>query len=269
MGDDIGERLGSGEVHGIPGEGQGGRPVGRFAQLTLELGHPGQARPGHGLVGGDDDPDKPGLVVQRLQYRHPDHGGAVGIGHDPAGHAGQRIDVHLRDDERDLGIHPPRRGVVDDDGPTLCESGRQLARSGRADGEEGEVDPGRIGGGDVLHHDLPAPELEPATGRPVRREQTDVIGGEVALMEDGAHHGTDLPRRPHDGHPHWDESTGSPELEGYVQCPHGILRRLRSHHTRDPDGRRRDHLDVDACRRQGLEREGGDPGVGLHPRTDQ
>ena len=40
-------------------------------------------------------------------------------------------------------------------------------------------------------------------------------------------------------------------------------------HAGDADGRRRDHLDVDAGGGQGLEGQGGHPGVGLHPGPDQ
>ena len=56
VGDDVGEDGRRRELDRRAVEGEGGGAVDRLDQLLLELGHAGQARPRHGLVGGDDQP---------------------------------------------------------------------------------------------------------------------------------------------------------------------------------------------------------------------
>ena len=62
-----------GERVGLVDDGEG---------LRMQLLDAGDARARHRLVGGGDEPDQPGLVVQRLEHRHRGHGGAVGVGDD-------------------------------------------------------------------------------------------------------------------------------------------------------------------------------------------
>jgi hypothetical protein len=48
--------------------------------------------------------------------------------------------VDLGDDERDAGLQPVRRGLVDGDCTAADGVGNERARGGRADGEEREVE---------------------------------------------------------------------------------------------------------------------------------
>ena len=84
--------------------------------LAGQLVDAGDAGAGDRLVGRGDQPDQAGRVVQRLEHRHRGHRRAVGVGDDAlAGADRQSIASGLtsRDDQRDVGIHPPGRGVVD------------------------------------------------------------------------------------------------------------------------------------------------------------
>src|SRR3954464_10634144 len=59
------------------------------------------------------------------------------------------------------------------------------------------------------------------------------------------------------------------QLERRVEGAHRRLRVGFLDHARDADGRRADHLDVDAPTRQDLEHLRGHPGIGLHARADE
>ena len=62
--------------------GELGGPVGDLADLLVELVDAGQPGAADGLVGGGDQANQTGLVVQRLEHRHRGHRGAVGVGDD-------------------------------------------------------------------------------------------------------------------------------------------------------------------------------------------
>jgi len=97
------------------------------------------------------------------------------------------VRVDLGDDQRDVGVHPERRGVVDHDRPGVGELGGESTRRRRPGGEERDVEAARVGGGGVLHDDLAAAERQHRAGRPGGREEADLLGREAALEEDLAH----------------------------------------------------------------------------------
>ena len=107
--------------------GQLARLVARRRDLGGELLDAGDTGAGDGLVRRRDQPDQPGLVVQRLEHRHRGHGRAVGVGDDALGRVGDRLGVDLGDDQRDVGVAPPGRGVVDDGHASRGEHRRQRA----------------------------------------------------------------------------------------------------------------------------------------------
>ena len=189
------------EVHGPPVQGQGLHVLGDGGpHLPGELGHPGAAGAGDRLVGRGDEPDEPGLLVQRLEGGHDRHGGAVGVGDDALGPLAQGVGVDLGDHEGNVGIPPPGRGVVDDDGAGGRELRRVLARGRPAGGEDGDVDAVRVGGGEVLDLDPGAAELQHRPGGAGRGEEPHGAGGEAALLEQGAHDAAHLAGGAHDGH---------------------------------------------------------------------
>ena len=103
-----------------------------------------------------------------------------------------RVGVDLGDDQRDVGVHPERRGVVDDDHAGLGERRGQRPRGGGAGGEQRDVEPGRVGGRGVLDDDLAAGEGQHGAGRAGGGEEADLVGGELPLREDLAHGDADL-----------------------------------------------------------------------------
>ena len=132
-------------------------PVDHLAGLLVELVDTGEAAAADGLIGAGDQADETGLVVQRLQHRHRRHRGAVRVGDDALASVGDLARVDLADDQRHVGIHPPRRRVVDHDGAGGGEPRRQLTRRRRARREQGDVETGGIGGRRVLDGDLRCP----------------------------------------------------------------------------------------------------------------
>ena len=100
--------------------------------------------------------------------------------------------VDLADDERHVGIHPPRRRVVDHDDAGGREPRRQLARRRRARREQGDVETGRVGDRGVLDRDLARPSTA-AWSRPTgpRRSTGSRRPGTRARRGAGA-----SPRRP-------------------------------------------------------------------------
>ncbi len=87
----------------------------------------------------------------------------------------------------------------------------------------------------------------------------EVVAARAAMRHDGR--GVPPDTRPPDG--------DLPQTEGAVQGGDGFLDAIGTDHAADADGRRGDHLDVDAGGGQGLEHGGGHSRVGLHAGPDQ
>ena len=145
------------ERHRRPVVHQLGGPVDDLAHLLVELVDAGAAAAGDGLVGAGDQPDQAGLVVQRLEHRHRGHRRAVGVGDDALAGVGDRGAVHLADDQRDVRVHPPGRGVVDHDGTGSGEPGSEHPRRRRTGREQRDVEAAEVGGVGVLDGDLAVP----------------------------------------------------------------------------------------------------------------
>ena len=163
-GDRARKRRRGGDLDGTAVEGEGARALGHLADLLVELGDASEARARDGLVGGDDHAVEPGEAVERLQHRHRHHRRAVRVGDDALSDLAERLAVDLGHDERDVGVHPPGRGVVDDDRPGGGHLRREGARRARPAGEQRDVEPGEVRRGDVLDGDLVAPPVERAAG---------------------------------------------------------------------------------------------------------
>ena len=120
------------------------------------------------------------------------HRRAVRVGDDALGDAVERVGVDLGHDERHVGVHPPRRGVVDDDGAGRGDAGGELRerwrrprtarcrarRSRRSSASSTTISP--------------SPPGQRAAGRAGRREERSSSTGKPALGEDRAHHAADL-----------------------------------------------------------------------------
>ena len=168
-------------------------------QAASGAGQPGS---GHRLVGGNDQPREPGLVVQRAQHRHRGHGGAVRVGDDALGPERGRVRVHLGHHQRHIRVHPPGGRVVDHDS-TGGRDARGEQPGGRTAGrEQRDVEAGGVGGLRVLDDDvLVAPGDRRACGAG-RGEEPDLRDGEVPLEEDPPHYCADLAGGPDDAQTH-------------------------------------------------------------------
>ena len=147
------------------------------------------------LVGGDDQALDPSLVVERLQRHDHLHRRAVRVGDDPAV-LGERLGVDLADDERNVVLHAPARGVVDHDCARIREPGCPLAGGGAAGGEQREVEAlDRL----VVQalHDQAALELAPDRARGGERD--DLARRERALTQQCQHQRADLSGGADDG----------------------------------------------------------------------
>ncbi len=190
---------GAGNATAAPSCVSAAPPAGRRPDLPVELGDAREARAGDGLVGRDHEPTQARLVVQNLEHRHRGHRGAVGVGDDPLGDGVERARVHLGDDERNVGIHAPRRGVVHDDGASRGEARGEFLGGRPARGEQREVDPRKVRGGGVLDDDLLVPPRERRARGPCGSEVAHRRAGEAPFPQEAAHHGADLARGADDG----------------------------------------------------------------------
>src|SRR5699024_10359242 len=138
-----GPRLGHG--HGTTVADQFGHVLlGGSAHLPVQFTHPGQSTAGNGLIGRNDQTGQAGLAVQRFQRGHRGHGGAVVVGDDSLGGALDGLGVDLGHDERDLGVHPPGRGVVHHGGTGSSETFGLGTGGGTARGEHRNVDTAEV-----------------------------------------------------------------------------------------------------------------------------
>ena len=116
----------------------------------------------------------------------------LGLAMMPACHA-RSVGIYLADHQRHIGLHPPRRRVVDHHAAALDGLRRKLARCLRAGREEGDVDAlerrrRRLGDSEspICHRDAVA-------CRPARREGADVGRRELALEQNLEHRPADEP----------------------------------------------------------------------------
>ena len=154
------------------------------AGLLGQLGHPGQAAAGHGLVARHDQADQLGLVVQHLEHRHRGHRRAVGVG-DDALRAGSSRHAKLTSETTSgtCGVLAERRRVVDHRHAGRGEPRRLDPRHRRARGEQRDVQTGRVGRLGVLDLDLLAAERQLAALRAGRGEEPHVGRREITLVE--------------------------------------------------------------------------------------
>ena len=94
------------------------------------------------------------------------------------------VAVHLRDDERHVGLHPPRRGLVDRDRAAAHGVGDELPRRRRSDREEADVE--AAGGERIRRRFLDAPCRQLGAGRARRREVAHVVPVLQQLAQDAA-----------------------------------------------------------------------------------
>ena len=117
----------------------------------------------------------------------------LGLAMMPFGGRERVVGVDLRDDQRDLRVHPPGRGVVHHDRAGGGDLGRGGQGGGLAVGEQGEVQAGEVGGVGVLDGDLGCPATSRV--RPADRAEAKnriSVTGKATLRQQGAHHPADL-----------------------------------------------------------------------------
>ena len=115
-GDGRNVHIGFGQGDGAAIEGQA-RDVLLEAGLNLagQLGDAGAARSGNSLVGGYEEAlDAASSIDEGLEDGHGGHGRAVGVCNDALGTVVDVVGVDLGDDQRNLGVLTPGRGVIDD-----------------------------------------------------------------------------------------------------------------------------------------------------------
>ena len=162
--------------------------VGSNLELQLRQGFGARAR--NRLIGVHDNPFDSDGVTDCHQHRHELHRGAVGVGDDalvPLAVVG----VHLTDDEWDVGLHPPRVGVVDDRGSARGRLGRQLARNVRAGGEKRDVNIFECFGRGLPHRQGPTIGTHGGSSRSAGGKQAKLADRKVPFGEDLDHRSPD------------------------------------------------------------------------------
>ncbi len=112
--------------------------VGLGRRRRAQLVHPLDACTRTRLIGTHARAREAGGVVQWLQHHRQRDRAAVRVG-DDAVVLGRAFAVHLRDDERDAVLQAERRRLVDCDRAVAHGVRDELARQGRPDGEEADV----------------------------------------------------------------------------------------------------------------------------------
>src|ERR1700733_100053 len=168
----------------------------RRARLGVELVDRLLAGARDRLVGRDDETLDPGRPVNRRERHDELHGRAVGVG-DHAAVALERVRVDLGDDERNVGIPPPGRGVVDHDGAGLDEPRRPLAGGAGAGREQRDVEAAQVRVVIEGRDGQAAVELTPRGSR--GRERDDLRSREAALPQELEHGRPDDPGGADDG----------------------------------------------------------------------
>ena len=120
--------------------------------VVEQLVHPLLAGAGHRLVGRHHHALDAELVVQRLQRHHHLDGGAVRVGDDVAlAEVAQRLRVHLRHHQRDVGLHAELAGVVDHHAAGGGGARRVHGRDRGAGREQADVPAAEVEGLQVPH----------------------------------------------------------------------------------------------------------------------
>ena len=136
--------------------------------------------------------------MQRLEGRHADHRRAVGVGDDSLWRAVEVSGVHLGHDERDVGVHAPGRGVVDDDHARVGDARSETLGRRPTCREQGHGEAAVVGGLCVLDFDVVAGPGKVAPCRTGRGEVAHARDGKATLGEHRTHHATDLSGRADD-----------------------------------------------------------------------
>ena len=169
-------------------------PFQHVRRLGAQLLDRAAPRPRDRLVAGEDQPLQPDGAVDRGERHQRLHRGAVRVGDDPPV-AVQRLGVDLGDDQRDVLVHAPVAGVVDDHSAGLDQPRRPLGTDRAAGGGEDEVEAGdRLFAERAALEQLAVPLDLPAR-RALRGEGDHLAGREAPLgehLEDGR---TDRPGR--------------------------------------------------------------------------
>ena len=158
--------------------------------LVFELHGARGARAGDGLIGAHDHALDIAELAQGVDRRHGDDGGAVRV-RDDAVVLLHVLGVHLRHDQRHVGIETEGGGVIDEHGAGLHDRGGKALGNvvlGRAEHDVEALE------GVVLrlfHDDVLPLEGDDLARRARAREQMQFLDGELALREDLHHFLTD------------------------------------------------------------------------------
>src|SRR6185295_8572025 len=153
--------------------------AGTFDQLLAA----GQSCAARGLIGADDDAPHAGSIVQWLERHHHLRGRAVRAG-DDALMLMKGFWIHLRYDQRNLGVHPPVAAFVDDDGAALDRPGSKIAGHFVRRAADRQVDPFERLGTQLFDLVLASAELDRFPGRSSGCEELDPLVGKLALLQE-------------------------------------------------------------------------------------
>ncbi|CAB4605763.1 unannotated protein [freshwater metagenome] len=141
-----------------------------LADLIVEFRRTCEASAGDGLECRDGKRAQASFNIKRLQHRHRDHGRAIRIGNDVLRDGVERVSVHFRHDERNVGIHAPGRGVIDDDGTRFSNPRCECQRRTTTCREHDDVEAGVVGCLGIFDLDFGIGPRQTTASRTSRRE---------------------------------------------------------------------------------------------------
>src|SRR6266478_2667801 len=173
-----------------PGKLLGFDLAGREHRLGLveQLVHGVLAGARYRLVGGNHHPGDFRVVVQGLEGDHKLGRRAVRIGNNALlAKPRDRIGVYLGNDQRDVGVHTPTRGIVDHDRAARPDARRPLLRYRRTCGHQTNIHVGEIVMIKSLNFEGPVPVGHVHAHTFARGQGNHLVGRESALGQYAEH----------------------------------------------------------------------------------
>ena len=160
-----------------------------------KLKHAVAAGSGNSLIRRNDKTLKSESVRQSLDNRHACHGRAVRIRNDFRGNNVQIVRIYFRDNQRNIVMKTPLRGVVYNKRACLSKFGSPLFRRAAARRENCDINAAQIGFFYIFNFNLMSAPFNFLACRVRRSDKTQIANRKIAFVKNAAHDHADLSGR--------------------------------------------------------------------------